>query len=170
MGVHGVKRLGVAVVLPSVGLVAAAPADACARGRGPGPGLPAAQHGGGDGAAVRLSGEEACVALLLPSRLHRRLNPGSAGFPTGSPQVLGVSTDVIGAQQAFAEKLGLTYPLLSDFSRDTVKKYGVMEEDPNSAYFRLAKRAYVVIDQRGIVRHIEVMDHAGHLLDAGDNM
>lgn len=81
-------------------------------------------------------------------------------------QVLGVSTDVLGAQQAFAEQLGLTYPLLSDVSRDTVKQYGVMYEDPNSAYFRLAKRAYVVIDQQGIVRHIEVMEDAGHLLDA----
>jgi glutaredoxin-dependent peroxiredoxin len=77
-----------------------------------------------------------------------------------------VSTDVPGAQQAFAEKLGLTYPLLSDVSRDTVKQYGVMHEDPHSAYFRLAKRAYVVIDQQGIVRHKEVMDDAGHLLDA----
>jgi peroxiredoxin len=73
---------------------------------------------------------------------------------------------VPGAQQAFAEQLGLTYPLLSDVSRDTVKKYGVMDDDPNSAYFRLAKRAYVVIDQQGIVRHKEVMDDAGHLLDA----
>jgi glutaredoxin-dependent peroxiredoxin len=73
---------------------------------------------------------------------------------------------VLGAQQAFAEKLGLTYPLVSDFSRDTVKKYGVMDEDPNSAYFRLAKRAYVVIDHQGIVRHKEVMDDARHLLDA----
>ena len=71
-----------------------------------------------------------------------------------------------GAQQAFAEQLGLTYPLLSDVSRDTVKQYGVMYDDPNSAYFRLAKRAYVVIDQQGIVRHTEVMDDAGHLLDA----
>ena len=70
-----------------------------------------------------------------------------------------------GAQQAFAEKLGLAYPLLSDVSRDTVKQYGVMDDDPNSAYFRLAKRAYVVIDQQGIVRHKEVMEHAGHLLD-----
>jgi glutaredoxin-dependent peroxiredoxin len=77
-----------------------------------------------------------------------------------------VSTDVPGAQQAFAEQLGLTYPLLSDVSRDTVKQYGVMDEDPNSAYFRLAKRAYVVIDHQGIVRHKEVMDDAGHLLDA----
>jgi len=73
---------------------------------------------------------------------------------------------VPGAQQAFAEKLGLTYLLLSDVSRDTVKQYGVKYDDPNSAYFRLAKRAYIVIDQRGIVRHKEVMDHAGHLLDA----
>jgi peroxiredoxin len=69
-------------------------------------------------------------------------------------QVLGVSTDVLGAQQAFAEKLGLTYPLLSDVSRDTVKQYGVMDDDPNSAYFRLAKRAYVVIDTQG--RHYAI--------------
>jgi peroxiredoxin len=73
---------------------------------------------------------------------------------------------VLGAQQAFVEKLGLTYPLVSDVSRDTVKKYGVMDDDPNSAYFRLAKRASVVIDQQGIVRHTEVMENAGHLLDA----
>ena len=36
-------------------------------------------------------------------------------------QVLGVSTDVVGALQAFAEKLSVTYPLLSDFSRETVQ-------------------------------------------------
>jgi peroxiredoxin len=73
---------------------------------------------------------------------------------------------VPGAQQAFAEQLGLTYPPLSDVSRDTVKQNGLMDDDPHSAYFRLAKRAYVVIDQQGIVRHTEVMEHAGHLLDA----
>jgi len=37
---------------------------------------------------------------------------------------------------------------------------------PNSAYFRLAKRAYVVIDTQGIVRYQEVMDDPGHVLDA----
>jgi peroxiredoxin len=81
-------------------------------------------------------------------------------------QVLGVSTDVIGAQQAFAEKLGLTYPLLSDFSRHTVKNYGVMVDDPNSAYFRMARRAYVVIDKQGIIRFKHIMEDAGHLLDS----
>jgi glutaredoxin-dependent peroxiredoxin len=80
-------------------------------------------------------------------------------------QVLGVSVDVLGALKAFAEKLSLTYPLLSDFSRDTVKKYGVMDDDPNSARFRMAKRAYVVIDKQGIVRYKHVMAETRHLLD-----
>jgi peroxiredoxin len=35
-------------------------------------------------------------------------------------QVLRVSTDVVKALHAFAEELRLTYPLLSDFSRETV--------------------------------------------------
>jgi glutaredoxin-dependent peroxiredoxin len=81
-------------------------------------------------------------------------------------QVLGVSVDVLGALQAFAEKLGLTYPLLSDFSRDTVKKYGVMYDDPNSAYFRMARRAYFVIDKRGVIRYKHIMQDSGHLLDS----
>jgi peroxiredoxin len=81
-------------------------------------------------------------------------------------QVLGVSVDVLGALQAFAEKLGLTYPLLSDFSRNSVKKYGVMYDDPSSAYFRMAQRAYFVIDKQGIIRYKHIMQDAGHLLDS----
>jgi peroxiredoxin len=87
-------------------------------------------------------------------------------FESLDTQVLGVSVDHIGAQNAFAEKLGLTYPLLDDFSRDIVKRYGVMEENPNSALFRYSKRAYFVIDKQGIVRYRHVMDQVGHLLDS----
>jgi peroxiredoxin len=80
-------------------------------------------------------------------------------------QVLGVSVDHIGAQQAFAEKMGLTYPLLDDFSRDTVQRYGVMDTNPDSAYFRYAKRAYFIIDKQGVIRYIHIMDVIGHMLD-----
>ena len=79
--------------------------------------------------------------------------------------MLGVSVDHIGAQQAFAEKMGLTYPLLDDFSRDTVRKYGVMDTNPASAYFRYAKRAYFIIDKQGVIRYIHVMETPGHLLE-----
>ena len=81
-------------------------------------------------------------------------------------QVLGVSTDVVGALQAFAEKLSLTYPLLSDFSRETVQKYGMMVDDPHAASFRLAQRAYVVIDSQGIIRYQRTMADPDHALDA----
>jgi peroxiredoxin len=56
-------------------------------------------------------------------------------------------------------------PFLSDFSRDTVKTYGVMYDDPKEARFRMAKRAYFVIDKQGIIRYQHVMAEARHLLD-----
>jgi peroxiredoxin len=85
-------------------------------------------------------------------------------FESLDTQVLGVSVDHIGAQQAFAEKMGLTYPLLDDFSRETVKKYDVMDTDPDSAFFRYAKRAYFIIDKQGVIQYIHVMENRGHLL------
>jgi glutaredoxin-dependent peroxiredoxin len=89
-------------------------------------------------------------------------------FESLDTQVLGVSVDHIGAQKAFAETLGLTYPLLDDFSRDIVQKYGVMDDDPKSPFFRYAKRAYVIIDKEGTLRYKQIMDHPGHLLDSAE--
>jgi peroxiredoxin len=80
-------------------------------------------------------------------------------------QVLGVSVDHIGAQKAFAEKLGLTYPLLDDFSRDLARKYGVLAEDPKSPIFFYARRSYFFIDKQGIVRYMHIMENQGHMLD-----
>jgi peroxiredoxin len=62
--------------------------------------------------------------------------------------------------------LGLTYPLIDDFSREIVKKYGVMDDNPDSPFFRYAKRAYVFIDKQGIVRYKHIMDQPRHLLDS----
>ena len=76
-----------------------------------------------------------------------------------------MSVDHIGAQQAFAEKLGLTYPLLDDFSRETARKYGVLDEDPKSPYFYYARRSYFVIDKEGIVRYQHVMESNRQMLD-----
>ena len=80
--------------------------------------------------------------------------------------MLGVSVDHIGALKAFAEKLGLTYPLIDDFSREIVKKYGVMDDNPDSPFFRYSKRAYVFIDKQGFVRYKHIMDEPSHLLDS----
>jgi len=62
--------------------------------------------------------------------------------------------------------LGLTYPLIDDFSREIVKKYGVMDDNPDSPYFRYSKRAYFIIDKQGVVRYKQIMDQPRHLLDS----
>ena len=86
-------------------------------------------------------------------------------------QVLGVSVDWPGANQAWAREMGLTYPLLSDLSRTVSQAYGVLYADPAMAanpkqiplYLR-AKGAWFVIDTAGVIRATKTLQ-AGELID-----
>ncbi len=86
-------------------------------------------------------------------------------FEAANAQVLGVSVDFNDANKAWAEKLGLSYPLLSDVRRQMTKAYGVLHDDPEMAadpakiplYLR-AKRSWFVIDKEGIVRYAKVTE------------
>jgi peroxiredoxin len=77
--------------------------------------------------------------------------------------VLGVSVDFNDANIAWAEKLGLTYPLLSDMRRQASKAYEVIFDDPALAsdpktiprYLR-SKRSWFVIDKAGVVQFAHV--------------
>ena len=79
--------------------------------------------------------------------------------------MLGVSVDFNAANEAFAEKLGLKYPLLSDTRRIMTRAYGVLNDDPAMAgdvkriagYLR-AKRAWIIIDSAGIIRYARIED------------
>jgi peroxiredoxin len=76
-----------------------------------------------------------------------------------------VSVDFNDANKAWGEKLGLTYPLVSDTRRQMTKAYGVLFDDPKMAedpqripaYLR-AKRAWVVIDKQGIIRYMKTTE------------
>ena len=56
--------------------------------------------------------------------------------------MLGISVDSLWSHRAFAEKLGISYPLLSDFhpKGEVAKKYGVYLEDRGMA----ARTAFVI--------------------------
>ena len=54
-------------------------------------------------------------------------------FEAAGAQVLGVSVDVNDANKAWAEKMGVTYPLLSDVRRQMAKAYNVLYDDPKLA-------------------------------------
>ena len=89
-------------------------------------------------------------------------------FEAANAQVLGISVDFNAANTVFAEKLGLTFPLLSDTRRLMTRAYGVLNDDPAAAndikriagYLR-AKRSWFIIDREGIVRYANVGDPRG---------
>jgi peroxiredoxin len=65
--------------------------------------------------------------------------------------VLGVSVDSHHANEAFARKLNLSFPLLSDWKRETSAAYGVL--DAERGY---SGRALFVIDKHGRIVHKDV--------------
>ena len=64
--------------------------------------------------------------------------------------VFGISVDSRHSHKAFAEHLGLEFPLLSDFDKKVCQAYGVLREDGT------ASRALFVIDRQGAIRYAHV--------------
>ena len=76
-----------------------------------------------------------------------------------SGTVLGVSTDTFFALKAWGDQQKLTFPLLSDYNKDVIRKYGVVNPDMVGLK-DIARRAVFVIEPTGVVRHREVLDDA----------
>jgi peroxiredoxin len=88
----------------------------------------------------------------------------SGQFNVNNTVILGMSVDSTWANAAFAEKLGVKFPILSDANRDISKSYGVWNEQG-----LVANRSTFVIDKNGVVQKeflaAEALDPA-HSLEA----
>jgi thioredoxin-dependent peroxiredoxin len=80
----------------------------------------------------------------------RAYQAGLADFEKMGARVLGISVNKRSANFSFAQKLGITYPLLCDEEKKVSKQYGVLGFFP-----RLARRTTFVIDRAGVIRHID---------------
>ena len=70
--------------------------------------------------------------------------------------VLGVSKDSPAANNAFAEQIGVTFPLLSDMNGTVMEQYGILQKNKVQGQdFEWARRTTFVVDKQGIIRHIE---------------
>ena len=81
-------------------------------------------------------------------------------------QVLGISIDSFAAAGEFQAKLGLEFPLLSDFPKNQCgRDYGVFNEQ-----FSIHNRTTVLVDKDGIVRdiYVEARDFESHPTHAID--
>ena len=83
-----------------------------------------------------------------------------------SAKVLGVSVDTFFSHKAWGEAQKLNFPLLSDFNKEVIAQYGVVNENMIGLK-GIAKRAVFVIDRRGTIRYREVLDDARHEPDYG---
>ncbi len=87
------------------------------------------------------------------------LRDATADLNKVNAQVLGVSTDTFFALKAWADAQKFAFPLLSDYNKEVIAKYGVVNPDMIGLK-NIARRAVFVIDRSGVVRHREVLDDA----------
>jgi peroxiredoxin len=74
-------------------------------------------------------------------------------------QVVGVTTDTFFTLKAWADQQRFTFPLLSDYNKEVIRQYDVVNPDMIGLK-NIAKRAVFVIGRDGIVKHKEVLDDA----------
>jgi glutaredoxin-dependent peroxiredoxin len=85
-----------------------------------------------------------------------------AQFNSLNAQIVGISVDSPFANQAFAEKNNLTFPLLSDINREVSKAYaGVYVGFGGVPGYEASKRAVYVIDENGKITYLWVTEAPG---------
>jgi thioredoxin-dependent peroxiredoxin len=73
-------------------------------------------------------------------------------FKALGAEVIGVSTDPFETQCEFADKHGVTFPLVGDFDKKISESYGVLRR-----FTSLDRRVTFLIDERGVIE--AVLDH-----------
>lgn len=83
-----------------------------------------------------------------------------------SAKILGISVDTFFSLKAWADAQKLNFPLLSDFNKEVISQYGVVNPDMIGLK-GIAKRAVFVIDKTGTIRYREVLEDARNEPDYG---
>ena len=111
------------------------------------------------GARVSLSshrGNKAVVVMFYPFAFSgvctgelTEVRDNLSAFESDDVSLLAVSCDPMFALRVFAEREGLTFPLLSDFwpHGEVATSYGVFNPDRGCAH-----RSTFIVDQRGVLR------------------
>ena len=85
------------------------------------------------------------------------ISAGINAYDDLGAQVLGISVDSPFSLKAWAEKEGITIPLLSDFNKEVSAAYGAQFEDLMGLK-GIAKRSAFVVDGAGTIRYASVSD------------
>jgi peroxiredoxin len=110
------------------------------------------------GAFTSVCTKEMCAFRDSIARLEE-LDSGVAGISVNDPFT----------NAAFAQKNGINFPLLSDYSRETAAAYGVSLDDfAGMSGYTAAKRSIFIVDKQGTVRYKWVTEDQGVEPDYGE--
>jgi peroxiredoxin len=77
-------------------------------------------------------------------------------------QVIGISVNDPFTNKAFAETNGLPFMILSDYTRDTIRKYDVFHENfAGLKGYTAAKRSIFILDEAGTLRYKWISEDPG---------
>jgi glutaredoxin-dependent peroxiredoxin len=75
-------------------------------------------------------------------------------------QVIGISVDGPFANKIFSQNRQLNFPLLSDYKRETISRYGIVMKDLGKLKdYNAAKRTIFIIDTNGIILYKWISDN-----------
>lgn len=92
------------------------------------------------------------------------IRDGFADYRGLDATVVGISIDSVFALRAWAKEQQFGFPLLSDFNREVIELYDVVDPDLFGQK-RVARRSVFVIDREGRLIHREICPTAGDLPD-----
>ncbi len=75
--------------------------------------------------------------------------------------VVGVSVDMLFSLGVFKAQNQINFDLLSDFNKDMIKAYDMVQATFAAGYRDVAKRGVVVVDKDGVVQYVEVTENPG---------
>ncbi len=75
--------------------------------------------------------------------------------------VVGVSVDMLFSLGVFKTQNQINFDLLSDFNKDMIKAYDMVQANFAAGYRDVAKRGVVVVDKAGMVQYVEVTENPG---------
>lgn len=89
------------------------------------------------------------------------MNDNFNSYKGMNAEILGISVDGTFVQRAFAEKNGIKIPLLSDFNKEVIRKYDVVQPEFAHGQKETAQRAVYVIDKDSVIKYVEVTENPG---------
>jgi len=95
------------------------------------------------------------------------ISQGISEYDALDAKVLGISGDNPFAQEAWAQKEGITLSLLSDYEHKVTEAYGVAYDQflptKNLIMGGVSKRSAFVLDKAGVVQYAEVLENPGDM-------